>query len=57
VWNDQAYDHLVYDEQQKDLVMSFVESHGHMQAQMEDVILGKGAYLYWVAAVFVPSVY
>ncbi|KAM7201293.1 ATP-dependent zinc metalloprotease YME1L1 [Rhypophila sp. PSN 637] len=27
VWNDAAYDHLVYDEQQKDLVMSFVENH------------------------------
>ena len=26
-WNDQAYDHLVYDHQQKDLVLSFVEHH------------------------------
>ncbi|KAK3372966.1 P-loop containing nucleoside triphosphate hydrolase protein [Lasiosphaeria ovina] len=47
VWNDQAYDHLVYDEQQKDLVMSFVENHGAVAAQrrskaMQDVIAGKG---------------
>lgn len=42
VWNDKAYDHLVYDEQQKDLVLSFVESHGHAKPQMEDVIVGKG---------------
>ncbi|EFX00303.1 aaa family ATPase [Grosmannia clavigera kw1407] len=41
-WNDQAYDHLVYDEQQKDLVMSFVESHGHTRSRVDDVILGKG---------------
>ncbi|SPQ20659.1 8e91407e-3944-4112-816d-64ed6737502f [Thermothielavioides terrestris] len=51
VWNDEAYDHLVYNEQQKDLVMSFVESHcgggGGGPAQkrtdaMQDVIAGKG---------------
>ncbi|GAB1313688.1 26S protease regulatory subunit [Madurella fahalii] len=54
VWNDQAYDHLVYDEQQKDLIMSFVESHGSGEGgtsttavqrrhkAMEDVIAGKG---------------
>ncbi|KAB5584935.1 P-loop containing nucleoside triphosphate hydrolase protein [Coniochaeta sp. 2T2.1] len=42
VWNDEAYDHLVYDEQQKDLVLSFVESHDHTRAQVEDVIVGKG---------------
>ncbi|EPE07210.1 aaa family ATPase [Ophiostoma piceae UAMH 11346] len=41
-WNDQAYDHLVYDEQQKDLVLSFVESHGHSPSKMDDVIIGKG---------------
>ncbi|KAF5005785.1 hypothetical protein FDECE_7795 [Fusarium decemcellulare] len=45
VWNDQAYSHLVFDEQQKDLVLSFVESHtltnGTSKA-MEDVIVGKG---------------
>ncbi|KAK4222477.1 ATP-dependent zinc metalloprotease YME1L1 [Podospora fimiseda] len=42
-WNDAAYDHLVYDEAQKDLVMSFVESHGQSKVRaMEDVIAGKG---------------
>ncbi|ORY70333.1 ATPase [Pseudomassariella vexata] len=43
-WNDQAFEHLVYDEQQKDLVLSFVESHGHStHQQLEDVIVGKVA--------------
>ncbi|KAK1585025.1 ATPase [Colletotrichum navitas] len=43
VWNDTAYDHLVYDEQQKDLVLSFVENHGRGgRSAMEDVIVGKG---------------
>jgi hypothetical protein len=56
-WNDQAYDHLVYDEQRKDLVMSFVESHSGIRSGtsgpgeqgpskvMEDVIAGKGVCL------------
>ncbi len=51
VYNDAAFDHLVYDEQQKDLVMSFVESHSgsgavskkHPKA-MQDVIAGKGEF-------------
>lgn len=43
VWNKHAFQHLVYDEQQKDLVLSFVESHGRSShQQLEDVILGKG---------------
>jgi hypothetical protein len=49
VWNDEAYHHLVYNEQQKDLVMSFVESHCSNDAVsqkrakvMDDVIAGKG---------------
>ncbi|SPO04263.1 related to TOB3 (member of AAA-ATPase family) [Cephalotrichum gorgonifer] len=42
VWNDTAFDHLVYDEQQKDLVMSFVEHHGKKQDSFDDVIVGKG---------------
>ncbi|TQN67110.1 ATPase family AAA domain-containing protein FIGL1 [Colletotrichum shisoi] len=44
VWNDKAYDHLVYDEQQKDLVLSFVENHGlaNRNNAVEDVIVGKG---------------
>lgn len=48
VFNESAYEHLVYNEAQKDLVMSFVESHcngvatqKHPKA-MEDVIAGKG---------------
>jgi len=52
VWNDEAYDHLVYDEQQKDLVLSFVESHRSMESSlqqqakaMDDVIAGKGRFL------------
>jgi hypothetical protein len=52
VWNDEAYDHLVYDEQQKDLVMSFVENHGaaaerrKKNAMLRDVIAGKGEFLF-----------
>ena len=42
VWNDKAYEHLVYDEQQKDLVLSFVENHGQSKSVVEDVIVGKG---------------
>lgn len=43
-WNDEAFDHLVYDEQQKDLVLSFVESHNHSsQQQLDDVVMGKGS--------------
>jgi len=42
VWNDKAYEHLVYDEQQKDLVLSFVENHGQSKSMVEDVIVGKG---------------
>jgi hypothetical protein len=41
-WNDRAFDHLVYDEQQKDLVLSFVENHSHAKPIMGDVIMGKG---------------
>ncbi|KAK7745719.1 hypothetical protein SLS62_009685 [Diatrype stigma] len=42
-WNDEAFDHLVYDEQQKDLVLSFVQSHGSSnQQRLDDVVMGKG---------------
>ena len=41
-WNDEAYDHLVYPEQQKDLVLSFVENHTKTRHNMDDVIMGKG---------------
>lgn len=44
-WNEEAFDHLVYDEQQKDLVLSFVQSHGSSnQQQLDDVVMGKGIY-------------
>ncbi|KAH6677011.1 ATPase [Plectosphaerella plurivora] len=52
-WNSDAYDHLVYDDQQKDLVLSFVDSHDRIPqhgariglaptATLQDVIPGKG---------------
>jgi SpoVK/Ycf46/Vps4 family AAA+-type ATPase len=41
-WNDDAYDHLVYDEKQKDLVLSFVENHKRTKSGIDDVIMGKG---------------
>ncbi|KAH0494597.1 hypothetical protein TgHK011_001214 [Trichoderma gracile] len=31
VWNDTAFSHLVYDDQQKDLVLSFVQNHNPHQ--------------------------
>ncbi|KAK1759780.1 putative aaa family protein [Echria macrotheca] len=42
VWNDQAFDHLVYDEEQKDLVLAFVENHNNTSPMPGDVIKGKG---------------
>ncbi|KAK4239223.1 P-loop containing nucleoside triphosphate hydrolase protein [Achaetomium macrosporum] len=51
VWNDDAFDHLVYNEQQKDLVLSFVESHSNAPRPgtgMRDVIAGKGKGLVMV---------
>ena len=41
VWNDEAYDHLVYPEEQKDLVLTFVENHQRTKGA-DDVIMGKG---------------
>jgi SpoVK/Ycf46/Vps4 family AAA+-type ATPase len=41
-WNDEAYDHLVYPEEQKDLVLSFVENHKRTRKGSDDVIMGKG---------------
>lgn len=44
-WNDDAYDHLVYPAEQKDLVLSFVENHQRTRSEgmeMDDVIKGKG---------------
>jgi ATPase family associated with various cellular activities (AAA) len=46
-WNDEAYEHLVYPEEQKDLVLSFVQNHRSSARAaaadgLDDVILGKG---------------
>lgn len=46
-WNDEAYEHLVYPEEQKDLVLSFVQNHRSSASAaaadgVDDVILGKG---------------
>lgn len=41
-WNDEAYDHLVYPEEQKDLVLSFVDNHKRTKQDIDDVIMGKG---------------
>ncbi|KAK3384617.1 P-loop containing nucleoside triphosphate hydrolase protein [Lasiosphaeria ovina] len=41
-WNDEAFGHLVYDEQQKDLVLAFVENHNRSAPLLGDVIRGKG---------------
>lgn len=49
-WNEEAYNHLVYPEEQKDLVLSFVRDHlplGRTKRDLEtqDVIIGKGCGL------------
>ena len=44
VWNDEAYEHLVYPEEQKDLVFTFVENHQRMKGGLDDVIVGKGMH-------------
>ncbi len=41
-WNDEAYDHLVYPEEQKDLILTFVENHTRTHNLTDDVIAGKG---------------
>ena len=43
-WNDEAYDHLVYPEEQKDLVLTFVKNHQQMKVGLDDVIVGKGTF-------------
>ncbi len=50
-WNDEAYDHLVYPEEQKDLVLTFVRNHQQMKAGLNDVIVGKGMHVVSVFAV------
>lgn len=42
VWNDEAYGHLVYPEEQKDLVLTFVDNHQRLKTRVDDVIMGKG---------------
>ena len=42
VWNDEAYGHLVYQEEQKDLVLTFVDNHQRLKGGVDDVIMGKG---------------
>ncbi|KID66983.1 hypothetical protein MBR_09310, partial [Metarhizium brunneum ARSEF 3297] len=42
VWNDKACEHLVYDPQQKDLVLSFVESHGRASTLQRYVMTLEG---------------
>jgi DNA polymerase III delta prime subunit len=41
-WNDDAYEHLVYEEERKDLVLTFVENHKRLRQGVDDVIVGKG---------------
>jgi len=41
-WNDHAFENLVLDEQQKDLILSFTESQVANNAGFDDVIQGKG---------------
>jgi hypothetical protein len=44
-WNDEAYEHLVYPEEQKDLVLTFVQNHKKTRdttGEGIDVIKGKG---------------
>lgn len=42
LWNDKAYEHLVYDPQQKDLVLSFVESHDRASTLQRYVMTLEG---------------
>jgi len=42
LWNDAAWGHLVYNEDQKDLVHTSVEHHRRIKAGIDDVITGKG---------------
>ena len=43
-WNNEAYDHLVYSEEQKDLILTFVKNHQQMKEGLDDVIVGKGTF-------------
>lgn len=41
-WNEEAFDHLVYDADQKDMVLSLVKNHRKHNKGTDDVIMGKG---------------
>ena len=41
-WNEEAYDHLVYSEEYKDLALTFVQNHQRLSKITDDVIRGKG---------------
>lgn len=41
-WNEEAYDHLVYSEEYKDLALAFVQNHQQLEKVSGDVIKAKG---------------
>ena len=41
-WNEDAYDHLVFPVDQKDLLLAFVRNHTQSVETKHDVIAGKG---------------
>ena len=44
-WNESAYDNLVFPEERKNLLLSFVSNHKHSSEQNDDVIGGKGIFI------------
>ena len=42
IWNGNAWSHLVYDDEHKDLVLTFVQNHLRLGKRNDDVIAGKG---------------
>ena len=44
-WDDEAFDHLVYSPDHKDLLLTFVKNHKDYGRDMDDVITGKGRYV------------
>jgi hypothetical protein len=40
-WNDDAYDHLVYSEEQKDLLLTCVANHKRWKHEVDNVIARK----------------
>jgi hypothetical protein len=43
-WNNHAFDSLVLQEDQKELILSFVESQVRFRDTFDDVIQGKGLW-------------